>query len=166
MMTQFFFCFLSKAPSLSPAAMGSNGLVTDLLGESFKGIFATKVLVILLTTEVLGPVLMSHWVQGGLDEEDDLVLSVDNANVQSPTSTVRGNDFPFSDNGDGYFSIPVSSTTVIFWQRMTKAMATLGFLFAVVTASVSYSLVTSMVLVMLERVTKFLLLFLLHFKRA
>ena len=41
------------------------------------GILAKEVLVVVLASEVLGPVLTSHWVHGGLDEDGDHVLPVD-----------------------------------------------------------------------------------------
>ena len=53
------------------------GLCTGLLGENLDEILATEVLVILLAIEVPGPVLTSHWVHGGLDEDGVLVHPVD-----------------------------------------------------------------------------------------
>ena len=50
---------------------------TGLLGENVGRILATEVLVVLIAIEVPGPVLTSHWVHGGLDEDGVLVQSVD-----------------------------------------------------------------------------------------
>jgi hypothetical protein len=45
-------------------------------GEGFGGSLTKEFLVIVLASEVLGPVLTSHWLHEGLDEDDDYVLPV------------------------------------------------------------------------------------------
>ena len=51
--------------------------VAVFIGEGLGRSLATEVLVVVLASEVLGPVLTSHWVHDGLDEDDDHVLPVD-----------------------------------------------------------------------------------------
>ena len=53
------------------------GLGTGLLRENLDRILAAEVLVVLHAIEVPGPVLTSHWVHGGLEEDGVLVHPVD-----------------------------------------------------------------------------------------
>ena len=73
-----------------------SGLVTGLLGENLEGILATEVLVVLLAIEVLVPVLTSHWVHGGLNEEDDLVCLLPWSEVTTFHSVTMGMDTSLS----------------------------------------------------------------------
>ena len=67
----------SVADHHKPAPAGDD-LVIGLTGESLARFLATQVLVAVLVSGVLGPVLTSHWVwvHGGLDEDGDHVLPV------------------------------------------------------------------------------------------
>ena len=51
--------------------------ITVLTGEGLGGILAKEVVIVVLASKILGPVLTSHWVHGGLDEDGDHVQPVE-----------------------------------------------------------------------------------------
>ena len=64
------YSYLAQPGVLDPGAT-KFFIVTVLTGEGLGGSLAKEVLVVVLTSGVLGPVLTSRWVHGGLDEDDD-----------------------------------------------------------------------------------------------